>query len=39
MPTMGHKASGAQVLFESPAANQHAKSLIWLGLISKLKRL
>lgn len=34
---MGHKASGAQVLLESSAAKQHAKSLIWLGLISKLK--
>jgi len=34
---MGHKASGAQVLFEKSADKQHAKSLIWLGLISKLK--
>jgi len=34
---MGHKASGAQVLFENTAAKQNAKSLIWLGLISKLK--
>jgi len=29
--TIGHKASGAQVLLESSAAKQHAKSLIWLG--------
>jgi len=28
---MGNKALGAQVLFESSAAKQHAKSLIWLG--------
>jgi len=34
---MGHKASGVQMQFESSAAKQHAKSLIWLGLISKLK--
>jgi len=31
---MGHKASGAQVQFESSAAKQHAKSLIWLGWIT-----